>query len=109
MRARANALDASSCPTKDDRVNEPIPAAAPRANSGDGISDADPQLTFLQQLVEEHATIAGDVIELETHTWAIHGTIPIDGDVIMAEYDTEQHARTILGSLAGSDRSCEQR
>jgi hypothetical protein len=39
---------------------------------------ADPQLVFLEELVEEHASIAGDVIEVDAHTWAIHGTIAVD-------------------------------
>ena len=66
---------------------------------GDRRTTPDPQLTFLEELVEEHATIAGDVIEIDAHTWAIHGSIAVDGDVIMAEYDTEEHARIVLGEL----------
>ncbi len=34
----------------------------------------DPRLVFLEELVEEQATIAGDVIEIDAHTWAIHGS-----------------------------------
>jgi hypothetical protein len=60
----------------------------------------DPQLVFLEQLVAERATIAGDVIELNEHTWAIHGSIAVDGDVIMAEYDSEQRADLVLRELA---------
>jgi hypothetical protein len=61
--------------------------------------DPDPQRMFLEELVQEHATIAGDVIEIDAHTWAIHGFIAVDGDVIMAEYDTEEHARIALDEL----------
>ena len=60
----------------------------------------DPQLVFLEQLVADRATIAGDVIELNEHTWAIHGSIAVDGDVIMAEYDSEQRADLALRELA---------
>ena len=67
---------------------------------GDSTSESDPQLTFLEELVDEHATIAGDVIEIGAHTWAIHGSIAVDGDVIMAEYDTEEHARIVLDELS---------
>ena len=63
-------------------------------------SDRDPQLEFLEELVSEHATIAGDVVEIDTHTWAIHGSIAVDGDVIMAEFDTEEHARMVLRELS---------
>ena len=61
---------------------------------------ADPQLVFLEELVEEHATVAGDVLEIDAHTWAIHGTIADDGEVIMAEYDTEEHAHIVLDELS---------
>jgi hypothetical protein len=63
-------------------------------------NDQDPQLELLEELVEEHATIAGDVLEIDAHTWAIHGSIAVDGDVIMAEYESEGHARIVLGELA---------
>jgi hypothetical protein len=41
---------------------------------------------FLEDLIEQHALVAGDVICIDAQTWAIHGTIPVDGDVLMAEY-----------------------
>jgi hypothetical protein len=65
----------------------------------DPAAEPDRELVFLEELVEEHATIAGDVIEIDTHTWAIHGSIAVDGDVIMAEFDTEEHARHVLEEL----------
>jgi hypothetical protein len=60
----------------------------------------DRQILFLQELIEEHATIAGDVVEIGPHTWAIHGSIPVDGEVIMAEYDSRERARIVLDKLA---------
>jgi hypothetical protein len=66
-------------------------------------SDPDPQLAFLEELVEEHANIAGDVIEIDAHTWAVRGSIAVDGEVIMAEYDTEEHARTALAELRSAE------
>ena len=48
-------------------------------------------------------TIAGDVVEIDAHTWAIHGSIAVDGDVIMAEYESEEHARIVLGELAADE------
>jgi hypothetical protein len=59
----------------------------------------DRQLEFLQELVAEHATIAGDVVEVASNTWAIHGSIPVDGEVLLAEYDTAAAARRALGQL----------
>jgi hypothetical protein len=85
-----------------DPTNEmPQEAPARPVEAGD---DADPQLVFLEELVEEHATVDGDVIEIDAHTWAIHGSIAVDGDVIMAEYDSEEHARFVLDELAAEER-----
>ena len=67
------------------------------------MSDLDPQLVFLEEMVEEHATISGDVLEVDAHTWAIHGQIAVDGDVIMAEFESEEHARIVLGELAAEE------
>jgi hypothetical protein len=32
--------------------------------------------------------------------WAIHGYIPVDGEVILAEFDHRETARAILAQLA---------
>ena len=79
---------------------DPSPASA---------SGSDPQLVFLEELVDEHASIAGDVIEIDAHTWAIHGSIAGDGDVIMAEYDTEEHARIVLHKLSADEDRADRR
>jgi hypothetical protein len=60
----------------------------------------DRQVLFLRELVDDNATIAGDVTEVAGHTWAIHGAIPVDGEVIMAEFDTYDHARVALDAVA---------
>ena len=72
------------------------------------MSDHDGQLVFLEEMVEEHATIAGDVVEIDAHTWAIHGTIAVDGDVILAEYESEAHARIVLDELATAEGSVDR-
>jgi hypothetical protein len=73
------------------------------------VSDEDPQLVFLEELVQERATIAGDVVEIDAHTWAIHGSIAVDGDVIMAEYESEAHARIVLDELGAAEGSRDPR
>lgn len=60
----------------------------------------DRQLQFMQHLVEENVRIAGDAVEIGTGTWAIHGVIPVDGSVIVAEFDTYDEARTALDTIA---------
>lgn len=61
---------------------------------------SDGQLQFMQHLVEENVHIAGDAVEIGTGTWAVHGVIPVDGSVIVAEFDTYDEARTALDTIA---------
>lgn len=63
----------------------------------------DDRILFLQQLVEDRATIAADIVEVEPHTWAIHGVIPVGGDVIMAEFETQDQAKKALGKLSAPE------
>jgi hypothetical protein len=57
----------------------------------------DRELVFLQELTL--ARIAGDVVEVARGTWAIYGDIPVDRDVIMAEFATYDDARTALDAF----------
>jgi hypothetical protein len=63
----------------------------------------DRQLELLQELVQEHAIIDGDILEIDPRTWAVHGSIAVDGEVIMAEYDTQDKARNVLDKLSSAD------
>ena len=63
----------------------------------------DEKLLFLQQLMEDRATIAADIFEVDPHTWAIHGVIPVGGDVIMAEFETQDEAQAVLGELSAPE------
>jgi hypothetical protein len=51
----------------------------------------------------DDATISGDIIEADTHSWAIHGSIAVDGEVIVTETDTPDKARLVLGKLSSAD------
>lgn len=62
-------------------------------------SDPDVRVRFLQLLAEEHAHIAGDLVVLGEGAWAIHGTILVDGEVLIASFEREQDARVILDQL----------
>jgi len=77
--------------------------ASPTANGGTmDHADAapfEPQLRFLRELIEENAWIAGDVLPIGWGMWAVHGVIPVDGDVLMAEFDSYDHARHALDEL----------
>ncbi len=62
----------------------------------------DDKVLFLRQLVDGCAIVAPDVIEVGPYAWAIHGVIPVGGDVIMAEFETETEAKQALGALAAA-------
>jgi hypothetical protein len=65
-------------------------------------SDPDRQLRFLFELLDENASIDGDVLEISNDTWAIHGEIPVDGEVLMAEFHTYDEARNVLNQVRRS-------
>ena len=47
----------------------------------------------------EPAWIDDDVIEIDEHTWAIHGVVPVDGDVLLEEFATPEKAWAALDAL----------
>jgi hypothetical protein len=57
------------------------------------------QLEFLRELLQENASIGGDVLEIARNTWAIHGVIPVDGEVLMAAFETYDEATLVLYQL----------
>jgi hypothetical protein len=66
--------------------------------------DAPGDLALTHLLRTAPADVNGDVIEISTETWAIHGYIAYDGDVLLAEYDNPNDARAALGRLAVLER-----
>ena len=62
-------------------------------------STTESQLQFLQILLEENASIAGDVLQVSENLWAVHGFIPVDGDVLMAEFPSYDQATDALDRL----------
>ena len=58
----------------------------------------DSWLVLLGELVDEFR-VAGDVAEIDATTWAIHGVIPVDGEVILAEFDTYDGAKVALDRI----------
>lgn len=57
------------------------------------------QLRFLRGMIAENAVISGDVAEIGVRAFAIHGMIAVDGDVIMANFDSYEAARLVLDLL----------
>ena len=54
-------------------------------------------------ILDEHARIAGEIVEIDSHTWAIYGSIPVDGEVILAEFDRPESARLALEKLSAAE------
>jgi hypothetical protein len=61
--------------------------------------DPDRQLQFLLELLDDNASIDGDVLEISKDTWAIHGQIAVEGEILMAEFATYDQARNVLDRL----------
>jgi len=59
----------------------------------------DRRLRLLEQLVDQRVRVAGDVVEVSLGVWAIHGSIPVDGEVILAEFSMLDEARSVLDQL----------
>jgi hypothetical protein len=57
----------------------------------------------IDALLHQHARLAGDLFQIDTQTWAVHGYIPVDGEVILAEFDHPEMARTFLDHLAAAE------
>src|SRR5581483_7611693 len=51
---------------------------------------------YQEQWLMDQAWIDADVMAIDAHTWAIHGTIPVAGEVILAEFNTPEEAHALL-------------
>jgi len=58
---------------------------------------------IVDALIYQHARIAGDIVEINQTTWAIHGSIPVDGEVILAEFDRRENAAEVLAWLSEAE------
>jgi hypothetical protein len=80
----------------------PNPALRPTESEAVEFLD-DPRAQRQVQLPDElspvNPAIAGDVAKISDDTWAIHGVIPVDGDVILEEFNSYDDARTVLDQL----------
>ena len=56
-------------------------------------------LEFVRRLLDDDVHIAGDVLDVAPGTWALHGTIPVDGEVLVAEFDSYDAARAALAAI----------
>jgi hypothetical protein len=57
---------------------------------------------YRDQWLFQQARVDGDAVAIDDRTWAIHGVIPVDGEVILAEFSTLEEARAVLENIANS-------
>jgi hypothetical protein len=58
----------------------------------------------IDEILEEHAQVDGDIVKIDEQTWAIHGSIPVDGEVILGEFDRRESAEIALERLSEVER-----
>ena len=54
---------------------------------------------IVEELIQVHARVARDVVQIAPSTWAIHGPIAVDGEVIMAAFNSRQAANVAIDQL----------
>ena len=59
---------------------------------------------MLTELVQENVQVDKDVIEINEKTWAIHGYVAYDGEVIAATFASEKEAWAGLSRLEEIER-----
>lgn len=58
---------------------------------------------MIQELIEERVRVECTIVEIDEHTWAIHGGIGIDSDVILAEFGNRADAEIAVEQLFASE------
>jgi hypothetical protein len=59
---------------------------------------------IVEELIEVHARVARDVVQIAPSTWAIHGPIAVDGEVIMAAFESRAAADVAIDQLWSAER-----
>jgi hypothetical protein len=57
---------------------------------------AGPDLGVVQELIDEHLPFDCNVIPVAPNTWATHGSIPVGGESILAEFGNKAEAEAAL-------------
>jgi hypothetical protein len=61
----------------------------------------DIQQGIVLEFLDEQASVSG-LLPTDDKTWAIYGSIPGDGEEIVAEFDNRADAESALEQIAGS-------
>jgi len=58
--------------------------------------------TLIDSILPMHPRLGQDLFQMDTQVWAIHGYIPVDGEVILAEFDHREMATSVLTQLVAA-------
>jgi hypothetical protein len=59
---------------------------------------------IIEDLIQVHARIARDVVQIDPSTWAIHGPIAVDGEVIMAQFNSRAAGDLAIDQLWSAEQ-----
>jgi hypothetical protein len=62
------------------------------------LSESDERVVRI--LIDEHVEVSCYLVPIDETTWAIRGTIAVDGEVIVAEFHSEAEALAALEEIA---------
>jgi hypothetical protein len=65
------------------------------------VTDAEQRV--VREVLDEHVSVAG-LVPIGDNTWAIYGSIPVDGEVIVAEFDNRADAESALEQIAAAEQ-----
>lgn len=65
-------------------------------------SNVRPEVILDALMAQQQVRVAGDVVAIDEQVWAIHGIIPVDGEVILAEFTTREQAKAALDGLSSN-------
>ena len=68
-----------------------------------------PEFRIIEELIDEHVRVDCNLIQIDDQTWAIHGSIAVDGQVIMAEFTNQSDAELALERIVAAEARSLQR
>jgi hypothetical protein len=66
------------------------------------IQDSERPEMLVDLILHQHPRLDHNVFRMDAEVWAIHGYIPVDGEVILAEFDGLDTATAVLAKLAAA-------
>lgn len=57
----------------------------------------------VQAVLDDHLAVSG-LAPVGEATWAIYGSIPVDGEVLVAKFDNRSHAESALEQIAAAEQ-----